>query len=107
VSARLLSPESDPIRPDRPQPLTLTLDGDELTGVTGQTIAGIALAAGRLSWRRTSVRAQPRGLFCGIGVCFDCIVTVNGERDVRACQRRAQPGDVITTQHDDVPEVIE
>jgi predicted molibdopterin-dependent oxidoreductase YjgC len=77
--------------------LRITVDGAALTGVTGQTIAGVMLAAGRRSWRRTASGA-PRGVFCGIGVCFDCLVTVNGVPDVRACRRRAQNGDVVTTQ---------
>ncbi|WP_297362048.1 2Fe-2S iron-sulfur cluster-binding protein [Mycetocola sp.] len=42
-------------------------------------------------------------MFCGIGVCFDCLVEVNGDRDVRACQRRAVDGDVVVTQHDILP----
>ena len=37
-------------------------------------------------------------MFCGIGVCFDCVVEVNGLRDVRACLRRAQDGDVVARQ---------
>ena len=64
----------------------------------GQTIAGVLLATGRSAWRRTSRASAPRGLFCGIGVCFDCLVTVNGDPDVRACQRRASDGDVVETQ---------
>lgn len=75
----------------------ITVDGDPLTGVAGQTIAGVMLAAGRRSWRQTASGA-PRGVFCGIGVCFDCLLTVNGAPDVRACRRRAQNGDVVTTQ---------
>jgi hypothetical protein len=67
-----------------------------MTGLAGQTIAGILLSAGQASWRTTR-RGRPRGVFCGIGVCYDCLLTVNGLRDVRACQRRATDGDVITT----------
>ena len=78
-------------------PLRITVDGVPLTGVTGQTIAGVLLAAGRVSWR-WSPSGGPRGVFCGIGVCFDCLVTVNGARDVRACRRRAHDGDIVTTQ---------
>ena len=59
------------------------------------------------AWRRTSSHNRPRGLFCGIGVCFDCLITVNGARDVRACQRRATDGDVVETQHDRLPAVRE
>jgi aerobic-type carbon monoxide dehydrogenase small subunit (CoxS/CutS family) len=35
---------------------------------------------------------------CGIGVCFDCLVTVNGMPGVRACLADARPGDVICTE---------
>lgn len=78
-------------------PLTVTVDGESVTGVAGQSIAGLLLASGRLAWRGGPAGA-PRGVFCGIGVCFDCLVTVNGVRDVRACRRRAQDGDAVTTQ---------
>ncbi|MEU0571372.1 2Fe-2S iron-sulfur cluster-binding protein [Nonomuraea sp. NPDC005983] len=40
---------------------------------------------------------RPRGLFCGIGVCFDCLVTVNGRPPERACLLEAEPGDAVTT----------
>ncbi|MFE5336637.1 (2Fe-2S)-binding protein [Isoptericola sp. NPDC056573] len=93
-------------RPDAgPRALTITLDGEPFAGTEGQTIAGMLLAARRRSWRTTSVEAAPRGVFCGIGVCFDCLVTVNGARDVRACLRRAADGDVVETQHDPLPGV--
>ncbi|SKC62499.1 (2Fe-2S)-binding protein [Krasilnikoviella flava] len=88
-----------------PRPLTITLDGRPFAGTEGQTIAGMLLAARRRSWRTTSVESAPRGVFCGIGVCFDCLVTVNGSRDVRACLRRAADGDVVETQHDPLPGV--
>ena len=78
-------------------PIAILVDGARTPGVAGQTIAGVLLAQGRLAWRRTP-RGRPRGVFCGIGVCYDCLVTVNGLRDVRACQRRAADGDVVTLQ---------
>ncbi|MFI6080022.1 (2Fe-2S)-binding protein [Streptomyces sp. NPDC051217] len=96
MSPRLVPAGSDPAgRRDRP--LTITVDGEPLTGIAGQTLAGVLLAAGRPAWRRAPSGA-PRGVFCGIGVCFDCLVTVNDERDVRACRRRAKDGDAVTTQ---------
>jgi hypothetical protein len=95
VPARF-SPSDDPVRPGPTAPLTIEFDGVTVTGLAGQTIAGVLLAAGRSTWR-TSRRGRPRGVFCGIGVCHDCLLTVNGLDDVRACQRRAAPGDVITT----------
>jgi predicted molibdopterin-dependent oxidoreductase YjgC len=79
--------------------VTITLDGEELTGLAGQSIAAVVLASGRVSWRRTSAGDRPRGVFCGIGICFDCLAVVNGLGDVRTCQRRAADGDVVETQH--------
>lgn len=81
----------------RDVPLRITLDGRPLTGVAGQTIAGVLLASGVLAWRE-GPSGTPRGVFCGIGACFDCLVAVNGVRDVRACRRRARDGDEVTTQ---------
>ncbi|WP_103342088.1 (2Fe-2S)-binding protein [Amycolatopsis sp. CA-126428] len=79
------------------RPITITVDGETVTGAAGQTVAGVLLAAGRLSWRTTRSGA-PRGVFCGIGACFDCLLTVNGVADVRACRRRAADGDEVRTQ---------
>ncbi|WP_284742225.1 (2Fe-2S)-binding protein [Amycolatopsis sp. RTGN1] len=77
--------------------IEITVDGEALSGIEGQTVAGVLLAAGRISWRTTR-SGEPRGVFCGIGACFDCVVTVNGVPDVRACRRRAVDGDEIRTQ---------
>ncbi|NBH11758.1 (2Fe-2S)-binding protein [Amycolatopsis sp. SID8362] len=77
--------------------LEITVDGERVPGVEGQTVAAVLLAAGRRSWRTTRSGA-PRGVFCGIGACFDCLLTVNGVPDVRACRRRAVDGDEILTQ---------
>jgi predicted molibdopterin-dependent oxidoreductase YjgC len=103
VTARPVPEDRDPIAPHPSEPVTIQVDGRQLTGLHGQTIAGLALGNGLMSWRRTSVAGRSRGLFCGIGVCFDCLVTVNGQRDVRACQRRARDGDVVAVQHDELP----
>ncbi|HEX4725552.1 MAG TPA: (2Fe-2S)-binding protein [Pseudonocardiaceae bacterium] len=73
----------------------VTFGGRELPMVSGQTVAAVLIAAGIRSWRTTRVDGRPRGLFCGIGVCFDCLVTVNGVPSVRACLAEARPGDVI------------
>ena len=99
MASRLLPFDSDPIQPAEPSPVTITFDGEELSGVAGQSIAGVILASGRMGFRRTSGQDKPRGVFCGIGVCFDCLVVVDGVEDVRSCQRRARDGNVVTTQH--------
>jgi D-hydroxyproline dehydrogenase subunit gamma len=103
VAPRLLPWRDDPTQPTEPVPLTISVDGLPVTGLVGQSLAGVLLASGTVGFRRTSQEARPRGVFCGIGVCYDCLVEVNGLRDVRACQRRAADGDVVVTQHDPLP----
>jgi predicted molibdopterin-dependent oxidoreductase YjgC len=73
----------------------VTFDGRQLPVEPGQSVAAVLLAAGIRSWRTTRVHGRPRGLFCGIGACFDCLVTVNGTPSVRACLVEAKPGDAI------------
>ena len=105
MSSRYISFNDDLIERKRSKTISITFDGRKIHGEQGQTIAGILMSNEILTWRTTSIGARPRGLFCGIGICFDCIITVNNERDVRACQRRCQDGDIITVQHDKLPEV--
>jgi hypothetical protein len=86
----------------RPEPsFRVTLDGVPLDALPGQTIAAVLWSAGITAWRTTRVHERPRGVFCGIGVCFDCLVTVNDVPNRRACMVPARPGDVITTQRGD------
>ncbi len=77
---------------------TLRFDGRELTAQAGQSIAAVLWGAGILAWRTTRDGGRPRGAFCGIGNCYDCLVTVNGRPGQRACLVPARPGDTVTTQ---------
>ncbi|MFI1912309.1 (2Fe-2S)-binding protein [Nocardia sp. NPDC020380] len=96
MSPSMIPPDSDPVgRADRP--LTIVVDGAEMQGVSGQTLASVLLAAGRSHWR-TAPNGTPRGVFCGIGICFDCVATVNDVPDIRLCRRPARDGDTIATQ---------
>ncbi len=78
---------------------TLSFDGRPIKIEPGWTIGAALIAAGIRSWRSTRTEERPRGLFCGIGICFDCLVTVNGQPSLRACLQPAADGDVVTTQH--------
>ncbi|WP_443046127.1 (2Fe-2S)-binding protein [Streptomyces sp. NBC_00335] len=85
---------------------SLRFDDRELPAQSGQSIAAVLWSAGILAWRTTRETAAPRGAFCGIGSCYDCLVTVNGRPNQRACLVPARPGDHVTTQegtgHDDL-----
>jgi hypothetical protein len=85
----------------RPEPeFEISVDGVPVPVVPGQTVGAAMHGAGIRSWRTTRFGGRPRGLFCGIGVCFDCLVTVNGSPSLRACLTEARPGDLVTTGHD-------
>jgi len=72
--------------------LELFVDGETMSAYAGETIAGALIAAGHRVFRRTPRTGAPRGVFCGIGVCFDCVVTVEGMGRVRSCMITVQPG---------------
>ena len=65
--------------------MTITVDGAAVTGIAGQSIAGILMAGDQLELRRTARHDRPRGVFCGIGVCFDCLVTIDGVGNRQGC----------------------
>ncbi|MGH3424264.1 MAG: (2Fe-2S)-binding protein [Nocardioidaceae bacterium] len=77
---------------------TFLLDGRPVPFVPGQSVGAALTVAGVRSWRSTRVGGRPRGLFCGIGVCFDCLVVVDGTPNERACLREAAPGMRVDTQ---------
>jgi predicted molibdopterin-dependent oxidoreductase YjgC len=78
--------------------MTFTFEGRSVTAEPGQSVAAALWADGVRSWRRTRQGGQPRGLFCGIGVCFDCLVVVNGVAGQRACLVGVRDGDVVQAQ---------
>jgi predicted molibdopterin-dependent oxidoreductase YjgC len=71
--------------------LTLTLDGAPVTAYDGETVATVLLAEGHIA-TRTTPGGEPRGVFCGMGVCFDCLVVVDGVPNTRACMTRVHEG---------------
>jgi len=71
--------------------LTLTLDGNPVTAYDGETVATVLLAEGRIAMR-TTAGGEPRGVFCGMGVCFDCLVIVDGLPNTRACMTQVREG---------------
>ena len=78
----------------------IEVDGKNVAACEGETIAAALTRAGIKAIRYTR-NNEPRGIFCGMGVCFECRMIVNGKRNTRICQTPATPGCVIQTQHGD------
>ena len=70
---------------ERGEKITILVDGDEITAHLGETVAGALMGAGIRAFRETFRRKLPRGLYCGMGVCYDCLVLVDGRPNTRAC----------------------
>ncbi|RKQ92557.1 2Fe-2S iron-sulfur cluster protein [Solirubrobacter pauli] len=75
--------------------IELTVDGTALQAPAGQSLAAVLLTAGRVALRN-SPSGTPRGLFCGIGVCQECRVVVDGAV-ARACVTPVAAGMTVTT----------
>ncbi len=77
---------------------TFSFDGRPIAFRPGQSVGSALTAAGVRSWRTTRVEGRPRGLFCGIGVCFDCLIVVDGSPNERACLLPAAAGMRVESQ---------
>jgi predicted molibdopterin-dependent oxidoreductase YjgC len=77
---------------------TFSFDGTPVPFTGGQSVGAALIAAGVTSVRRTRRQGRPRGLFCGIGVCFDCLLRIDGAPNQRACLVAAGQGMVVQTQ---------
>ena len=76
--------------------ISFTFNEQSIFALPGDTIASALYASGIHSWC-CSPQGEERGLLCGIGVCFGCLVEVDGKSDQRACQVFVTPGMVVTT----------
>ena len=70
---------------ERGRVLSILVDGEALTAYEGESLAAALVASGRRFTRWTARSGEARGYFCGMGVCQDCLVTVDGLPNVRAC----------------------
>jgi predicted molibdopterin-dependent oxidoreductase YjgC len=78
--------------------ITFMFDGEPIVAFEGETVAAALIGAGKTKLRSTQVASAPRGLFCGIGVCFGCLVVIDGEPSRRACVTFAHDGMEVRTQ---------
>jgi predicted molibdopterin-dependent oxidoreductase YjgC len=78
--------------------LRLEFDGCSLEAMEGDSVAAALLAAGVSSLRDTPVSGAPRAPYCMMGVCFDCLVEIDGVPNRQACLTRVAEGMVVTRQ---------
>jgi len=78
--------------------IRIEVDGKTVSAFQGEPIAVALLARGIRVCRETPKSNEPRGVFCAIGQCTDCMMTVDGIPNVRTCITPAQDGMKIQTQ---------
>lgn len=83
----------------RDEYVTLTVDGKPIKAIKGEMILAALLAQGIIISRYTEKRKEPRGFFCAIGMCTDCVMIVDGIPNTRTCVTPVKDGMVIETQH--------
>ncbi len=81
----------------RGKEVTFKLNGIAKSAYLGESVATVLLAEG-INAMRVTTQGQARGVYCGMGVCFDCLVVVNGLPNTRACMTWIKEGMDIHTQ---------
>ena len=87
--------------PDSPaaDEFNVEIDGKPVPARAGDTVAAVLLMAGSGATRRTPVSSAPRAPYCMMGVCFECLVTIDGAPSQQACLVQAKPGMRIARQN--------
>ena len=79
-----------------PNSVTVVVNGVLVEMPVGSMVSAAVLKSGVQSFRR-SVTGEPRGPLCGMGICFECRVTIDFETQVRSCQTICQNGMDVRT----------
>ena len=85
-------------REAKSEPITLTVNGERVEAFDGESVGAALLAAGRAALRASRLGSR-RGMFCGIGLCYECLVTVDGA-SVRACMTPVRQDAVVEVPHE-------
>ena len=79
-----------------PDPIQLRVNGQTVSVAAGTVVAAAVVLTGQNRFRR-SVRGEARGPLCGMGICMECRVTINGLAHARSCQTLCEPGMEVRT----------
>jgi predicted molibdopterin-dependent oxidoreductase YjgC len=77
---------------DARRDVTINFDGQPVSARQGDSVAAALLAAGFVALRTTPGGAEPRGTYCMMGVCFDCLVEIDGVANLQACMTPVSDG---------------
>ncbi len=78
--------------------IEIEFDGQPLVVNQGESLAAALMRHGVLAWRITPKNKEPRGYFCGIGICQDCLVSIDGIPNIQACKTVVRQGMRVKSQ---------
>ena len=81
----------------RGKEVTFLIDDKRVTAFEGESVSTVMMLEDKVAMR-TTTEGQPRGVFCGMGVCFDCLVIVDDVPNTRACMTWVKEGMKVQTQ---------
>ena len=87
------------LQPDAGDTVTLFVDGKPCAARATDTVAAALLTSGLDHCRTTAVSGSPRAPYCMMGVCFDCLITIDGVGNRQACLLRVRQGMHVEVQH--------
>ena len=82
----------------RGKSIEVTIDGRKALAYEGELVSTVLTAQGVSIFARKHATGRPSGVYCGMGVCYECLVTINGVGSQRACQTFAADGMSIETE---------
>lgn len=81
----------------RGKEVTILIDEIKVSAFEGESVASVMMLEDKVAMR-TTTDGQPRGVFCGMGVCFDCLVVIDDIPNTRACMTWVKEGMTVKTQ---------
>jgi len=81
----------------RKKEINIVVDGKEIKAYKGETVLAALIASGYKILKTNPVSKKPRGAFCGMGICFECTMTIDGIPNTRTCMTEVQEGMAVET----------
>ncbi len=76
----------------RKEKVVIIVNGKEVVAYIGETLLAALIASGYKHLKNSPVLKEKRGGLCGMGVCYECLVTIDGEKNLRACMHDVRAG---------------
>ncbi len=87
----------------RGEPIHITINQKNVTAFEGELVSTVLHCEGIRVFQRKHMNVRPSGIYCGMGICYECLVKINGVPNIRACQTPIVDGMIISTDNEVQP----